>query len=407
MSAPERSEIDLFVGPEALAIDVWETYAIRVSMLEVGLPWTFSFWHSELPRSAWERLIDPVTGLKCGHRVTFAIDGDAVLSGVVETRAVGDDAADRTAPVFVLSGRDDLGAAVTWDADPTLVLRGRTLGDAIGAVYQRLGIVAEIGASVSPGATVGRLRARRARRGRMHARTARNEAVRASHPRIGERAHQVVERMVRQLGYRVWTTPVEGSGHTGVIVDQPRAGGTASHTLRRELTETGRLTDRSNLQCGRETTSIANIPTAITVFADSQRGDNPAQKIAREVTNGFLLTEAALARVDLGAIEQPRYTQSRSASTEAGAQNEAARLCAQSNEGFRRYEGVILGHRLEGKLVTPNQVVLLTDSVVGIAGERWLITEVEYTGSRGEDQRTKLSLVPEGALSVIPEPEPA
>lgn len=405
MTAPQQSDIDLFVGPEALSVDVWASYEIRLSMLEVGLPWTFSFWYSEQTASAWALLLDPVRGIKCGHQVTFAIDGDAVLSGIVETHVPGDSGPGRGPPVFVISGRDALAPAVAGDADPSLTLRGRTLSEAIQAVYQGVGIVADIGGSVDPAATVGRLRARRARRGRMHAAAARNDAVLASQPRIGEKAHQVVERMTRQLGYRVWTTPVEGSGRTGIIVDRPRSGGAPTHTMRREMVG-GRVTDRSVLQWGRQPTSIANIPTTVTVYGDGQRGDHPADQIIREVTNGFLLTDAAAARVDYAAITQPRYLQSRDATTPAGAQNEAARVCAQANEGFRRYEGGILGHRLEGKLVLPNQVVLLTDDLLGITGERWLITEVAYSGTRDADQQTTVTMVPEGALSVIPEPEP-
>ena len=423
MSAPEPSVVELFVGPEAIAVDVWDQYTYRLSMLEVGVAWTFSFPYSESARGAWAVLLDPVRGIKCGHRITLAVDGDAVLSGVVETVAVGDDDPSRNPPVLVISGRDDLGAAVSGDADPTLTLRGRTLGDAVQAVYQGVGIAAEIGASVDPGATVGRLharrasssstptpapsshpqRARRARRGRAHARALRNDAVRASHPRIGERAQQGVQRRVRALGYRVWTTPVEGSGHTGVIVDRPRTGAPVL-SLRRELVD-GRVTDRSNVWAGKRTTSVANVPSAVTVFSDAQRGDSVAQKIAREVTNGFLLTDAAAAEVDFEALTLPRYVQSRNASTEAGAQNEAARLCAEANEGFRRYECTVLGHRLEGRLLLPNLLADVRDDLARVTGT-WLVVSVEGSGSHDGAQRTKLSLVPDGALSVIPEPEP-
>ncbi|MDO9016550.1 MAG: hypothetical protein Q8S73_26565 [Deltaproteobacteria bacterium] len=406
MSAPEKSDVDLYVGPDALAIDVWDRYSVRLSMLEVGLPFLFNFWHSNMGRSAWGLLTGTVGRIKCGHVVTLALDGDAVLSGLVDTLDVGDGDFGRGEPILAISGRDALGPAVSGDADPTLTLEGRRLSDAIAAVYQGVGITPDIGESVDPSAVVSRLRRRAVRRGRAHASTLRNDAVKASHPRVGERAHQVVERMCKQLGYRVWTTPVEGSGRTGVIVDRPRSGGAPSHTLRRELDVSGRVTDRSQIRWGKERTSNAAVPTAVTVFGDKERGDSPAAKVAREVTNGFLLTDAALQRVVIDPPPQPRYLQSRDATTEAGAHNEAARVCAQANEGFRRYDCGVLGHRIEGKLLLPNQVVLLTDDVVGIAGERWLIVDVEYTGDRSQDQRTRLSMVPEGALTIIPETAP-
>lgn len=403
MSAPERSIVELFVGPEAIQVDVWDRYTYRLSMLEVGVAWTFSFPFSEVSRSAWDVLLDPVRGIKCGHRITLAIDGDAVLSGIVESVAAGDDDPNKSPPVLTISGRDALGPAVSWDADPSLTLRGRTFGDAVQAAYQGVGIVADIGASVDPGSTVGRLRARRARSGRMHASTARNEAVRASQPRIGERVQQVVERMARALGYRVWTTPVEGSGMTGVVVDRPRTG-TPTLSLVRERVN-GKITDASNVWAGKRTTSIASVPTSVTVFGDQQRGDSEAQKIAREVTNGFLLTDDAAREVDYEALTQPRYVQSRNASTEAGAQNEAARLCAESNERFRTYDCTVLGHRLGGRLLVPNLLASVRDDIAKVTGA-WLVVSVEGSGSREGAQSTKLSLVPDGALSVIPEAEP-
>ena len=403
MTAPVANVVELFVGPDATLVDVYDRYSYALSMLEVGCAFTFTFWHSDEGHSAWRTLIDPVHGVKCGHRITLAIDGDAVLSGVVETTVIGDDFGGRAEPTFVISGRDDLGAAVSWDADPSLTLKGRTLGDAVQAVYSGVGISAEIGASVDPAATVGALRRGRAHRGRAHQSTLRNEAVRASQPRPGERAHQVVERMVRALGYRVWTTPVEGSGRTGVIIDRPRTAGSRLSLLR-EIVD-GRMTDRSNLRAGRMTTSITNVPTVVTVLADGARGNHPAVQIAREVTNGFLLTEEAMARVDVEALTQPRYAQSRNATTPAGAQNEAARMCATANEGFRRYECTVLGHRLDGRLLLPNLTAIVADDLLGVA-EPMLLVAVEGSGARDGGQVTRLTLLPEGALSVIPEPEP-
>lgn len=403
MSAPEVSVVELFVGPDARVVNVWDQYTYRLSMVEVGVAWTFTFPFSEHAGSAWDDLLDPVTGIKCGHRITLAVDGDAVFSGIAETVKAGDDDPSKSPPVLVISGRDALGPAVSWDALPTLTLRGRAFGDAVQAVYQGVGIVADIGASVDPGATVGRLRGSRARRGRMHARTARNEAVRASHPRIGERAHQVVERMARALGYRVWTTPVEGSGMTGVIVDRPRTGAAQVSLVRERVN--GKITNASNVWAGARTTSIANVPSVITVFSDQQRGDNESDQIAREVTNGHLFTEDAAAEVDFEAVQQPRYVQSRNASTEAGAQNEAARLLAEANEKFRTYDCTVLGHRIGGRLLVPNLLADVRDDIAKVTG-RWLIVSVEGSGSREGAQRTKLSLLPDGALSLIPEPEP-
>lgn len=408
MSAPEASVVELFVGPDALAVDVWDRYSFKLSMLAVGLPFSFTFWHSNLGRSAWGLLTGTTAAIKCGHAVTLAIDGDAVLSGLIDEAPRGDEGWDRSPPTLVISGRDALGPAVTGHADPSLTLRGRRLSDAIAAVYQGVGIVPDIGESVDPEAIVGRLHRRAARRGAAHRATTRAESVKASQPRIGEVAHQVVERMCKQLGYRVWTTPVEGSGRTGVVVDRPRSSGPPSHTLRREFHPSGvGITDRSQIRWGKLHPSTVGVPTTVAVFGDGPRGASAAQKIAREVTNGFLLTDAALRYVVIDPPPQPKYMQSRDATSEAGAHNEAARACAQANEFFLRYRCGVLGHRNEGRLFLPNQIVLLTDDVCGISGERWLITEVEGEGSRESGQRTTLAMVPEGALTIIPETDPS
>ena len=395
---PEPSIVDLFVGPEGLKIDVWDGYAFDLSMLDVGLAWSASFWYSEQARASWQRLIDPERGVKCGHLVTVAIDGDAVLSGLVEVREVGDQEGQE--PVFVISGRDVLGAAAAWDADPTLTLRGRTLDDALAEVYAGVGVVPEVSEHVDPAQRVGRLRTpRRNLRNRAAQRAA---LVRASHPTLGEKVQQVVDRIVRGLGYRVWTAA--GEGRTPVIVDRPRTTGEPLFHLTRTLLN-GRVTEASNVLAGREIVSIRNVPTRVAVFADAPRGDARAAKIAREVTNGFLLTDAAAARVAFDAPERPRYVQSRTATTEAGAHNEAARICAEANERFRTLRYTVLGHRQNGRLWVPNVRVNVRDELVGLDGTM-LLVGVQYTGSREAGPKTHLTLVPDGALSEIPESEP-
>lgn len=391
----EPSIVEVFVGPDAIKIDVWDRYTFDLSMLDVGLAWTLSCWYSDEARASWRLLTDPNRGVKCGELVTVAIDGDAVLSGLVETRAVGDD--EGQAPVFVISGRDVLGAAASWDADPTLTLKGRALEDALTAVYGGVGVVPEVSQHVDPTAHVGRLRTPR-RHVRSRA-ARRRDVVRASHPRVGEKVQQVAERMVRQLGYRLWTAAAEG--RTAVVVDRPASSGAPLFTLLRELVN-GRVTEASNLLAGKEVTSIKEVPSVVTAFADAPRGDSTSAKISREVANGFLLTDAAAARVSLDAPPRPRYLQSRSATTEAGAHNEASRVCAQANERFRVVEYSVPGHRQGGRLWVPNTRVAVRDELVGI-DETMLCVSVRYAGSRTDAQRTQVTLVPEGALSEIPE----
>lgn len=401
-AAPESSVVELFLGPDALLVDVFDRYTADVSMLEVGTAFTFSFWYSDLSREApWRVLVDRERGLKCGHLVTLAIDGDAVLSGIVETRAVGDAKGRDEGPSFTVSGRDLLGGAVSFDADPTLTLPGRQLEDALGVLYSGVGVVPEVSESIPPTARAGSIR--RPRRGAFGRKAKRGDLTRVKHPRVGEKVQQVVERIVRGLGFRVWTTPAEGSGRTAVVVDRPRTTGPVLFRLAR-IIEDGRVTADSNIEGGRETTSIANVPTTVTVYANAPRGDAASAKIARTVENGFLLTPAATARVSDDAPPRPRYVESKQARTVEAAHNEAARICAQANEGFRRAEYTVLGHRKGGKLWLPNNRVAVRDDLLGI-DETMLIVSVTYEGSKQGSQVTRLTLLPEGALSEFPEVE--
>lgn len=400
MSTPVPSEVALHVGPDGLRVDVFDRYSIDLSMLEVGTAFTFSLWYSEQARASWQLLTHPERGLKLGQVVTVTVDGDAVLSGIVEEREVGDGGDGRGTPVFVISGRDELGPASTWHADPALSLAGRALEDALTDLYRGVGIVPEVSESVDAATRVGTLR--QPRRGSRTRRTSRRQLIRMKHPRIGEAVHAVAERIVRALGFRIWTAPGVDTARTSVIIDRPRTSGPVRFSLLREFRD-GRVTHRGNIESGREKSSIRNVPTSVTVLAHAPRGDAQAAMIARTVANQYLLTATAAARVDPNTPPRPRYVESQQARTVAAAQNEAGRICAEANESFRTYEATVLGHRHEGLLWAPNSRVAVRDELAGI-DETMTLVHVSLSGSRAEGQSTSLRLLPEGALTEIPHP---
>jgi prophage tail gpP-like protein len=400
---PRTSIVSVYIGPTGRRVDVWDTIRVDLSMLEVATAWTLSFWWSNVGESAWRELTDPTTGVKCGQRITVTIDGDAVISGLVETMVRGDQ--ENEEPKLVLSGRDELGVAVSADADPTITLRGRTIEDVIAALYDTVGIIADVSESIAQRVYTGRPVPRR---GSWHAHARRTKTTRVSHPQVGEKVHQVVEKVARQLGYRVWTAPGIESGHTAVIVDTPRATGLPTMTLLRELTETGRVSERSNILWGRETTAIADVPTRVTVFADGQRGEKVSEKIAREVTNGTLFSEENAKRIDSNTPERPKYAKSRAASTRAGAENEASRILADANMRLRSYEAGVTGFRYgdAGLLWIPNSRVTVQDEIAGVS-EVMLLVSASFSQSVAGAQTTSLRLLPDGAVSVIPVEEGA
>lgn len=400
MSDPGDHRVELLVGPEGLRVDVWDRYTFDLSMLDVGAAWTLSFWYSDHSRATWQRLLDTETGVRCGQTVTATIDGEAVLTGIVETRDVGDSGDGREPPVITISGRDKLGPATSWDANPALALKDLPLEEALARLYAGVGIVAEISEHVDADQPVGTLRrphvAARARR------ASRRQQLLVSHPKVGEKVQAVVHRIVRGLGLRVWTTPGQDRTRTVVIVDRPRSSGTARFSLLRELRD-GRITDRSNLYAGRERTSIREAPTSMTVFSDGARGDSESEAFARTVSNAALTLPALRARIDPLTAPRPRYVQSDQARTVEGAQAEGARLIAEANESVRAYEGSVLGHRYRGRLWTPNTLCAVRDELLRI-DETMLVTACSFSGGRQQGPRTRLALLPLGALSETPVP---
>ena len=394
---PFASEVSVFIGPEGLRVDVWDTIRVDLSMLEVGTAWTLSFWWSPEGRNAWDVLTDPVTGVKCGQRITVTIDGDAVISGVVETREVGEDKPGDP-PQLVISGRDELGVALSADADPATLLRGRTIEAVLSDLYAQAGVVADIAESIAQRPYQGR---RVQRRGAWHQSARRQKVTRVAHPNIGEKIQQVVDRIVRSLGYRVWVAPGIESGHTAVIVDAPRATGAPTMTLLREVTSTGAIAERSNILRAKESTQIANVPTRVTAYGDSQRGTKAATKFSHTVDNGTLYAEENAKRIDVDLPERPRYVRARSASTVAGAQNEAARVMAEANQTLRTYTASVTGFRQEGLLWIPNSRVAVRDELLHVA-ETMLLVRASFQQSVTGAQTSDLTLLPDGAVTVIP-----
>lgn len=393
-------DVLLFVGPNALQVDVWDRYDITLSMLGVGNPWTFSFWHSDTAHSTWDLLMGP-TGPKVGDLVTMSIDGDTILTGAVEVREVGDASdAGREGVAMVLSGRDLAGPAISFDADPTLSVRGQPLDTTLTRLLAGVGLTVEVSEHVDPVATTGALRVPRT----IHARqTSRRQRLDLAHPHVGEKAWSVVERLVRRLGYRAWVAPGPQSGRCAVVVDVPNTTGALLWDLRRVLQD-GRVTADSNILSGKSRTSIRDVPTTVTVFSDSMRGENASARQARTVVNDRL-TNPAITRGEVAATlgPQPRYVRSETARTDTGAQAEGLRAIVEAMEHFRGYQLTTRGHGQGGVIYAPNTRGTVRDDLAGV-NETMLLTDVTFSGGRSVGQHARLSFVPDGALSTIPVP---
>lgn len=392
MSTKHTVEIWLGSGPTQRRVRVAGQYTFALSFLEAGQAWTITLWRSDRTTdNGWDALTDPDTGVKVGQRMSATVDGDVILSGYIEVHEIGDAAEGHGGVNMVVSGRDLAGAAISFDADPTVALKGRPLDEALQDLFRGVGLTVQVSEHADPEATVPGLRT--PRRGRSRP-TRRAHPVDDAHPKIGERVWSIAERLVRRLGFRLWVAPGSDDRMCALVVDTPRNGGTPLWQFARG--DEGFLT-------GREVTSIRDVPTAATVFAQAPRGEAVAAGLRREVTNGALLTDEILERVELDLPVQPRYVESRTARTDDAARQEAGRVLAEANEKLRVYRTKRQGHGQGGRIFAPNTLATVDDPVCRVRGRR-LVTTVTFHGARDGGQTTELELVPEGTISTEPSP---
>lgn len=393
--------VELTWGSSSYRVDLLDHYDVTLSMLEAGTGVTFTAWGSSADdETAWGLLTDRDFGLKIGDPFWLKIDDVVVFTGRVETLEAGDSNGARGGFDVTFSGRDLSGPAITWDADPTLSLKGATLSEALKLLFDTLGLPVRIGEHADPAASLRGLRPRRNGRFTTHVRT-HSRPVSVNHPNVGERVWQVAERIVRGLGYRLFVAPSDDAT-CNVVVDAPNYGGARLFAFVRELDERGLATAASNILHGREVLNGRDVPTEVTVFAHAPRGDTEGAHLARTVTNGYLLSpEITRGKVSAAMPAQPRYLRSDQAKTDEAARQEASRAIAEAMERFRVYRCTVHGHGQNGHLYAPNLMAHVRDDKLGLR-EDMLLTRCTLSGGRAMGQTTKLELVPDGALSMDP-----
>lgn len=393
-------DVALFTGTAGMRLDTWDRYDVVQDMLQAGSPWAFSLYKSSAAQSAWEELR---AGLVLGDLLSFSIDGAVQMNGRLEqirqrvSRAEGSGLA--------ISGRDLAGLALSWDADPTVRLKGLPLGECLAALFRPLGILPQIGAGVDDAREVQNGTRRGAR-----ASTAAHprHVVDYAHPRPGEKVWQVAEAICRRLGYLLWVAPSEGRT-LAVIVGTPAYNDPPRYALRRVFDGAGNVTDDSNILDSDHDVNLRDVPTDVTVYTGSARGDAVSARSAAALANGFLLDPANTGGYALDAlVQQPRHVHAQRARDLAGGQREAQRILADANAKLRTYTCTAQGHGqvIEGEtlLYAVNSMATVQDDETRIR-EDMLITRVQFSGSRsGSDgTRTHLTLSPKGAIFLTPE----
>lgn len=393
--------VSLTLANGATEIDAWDRYTVSLSMLRAAQPWTFSVWRSAARQTTWSML---ASRARLFDRVTLRIDGHPQLSGRLESferHAEG-----HAECLAVLSGRDLAGAAQSWDADPTINLRGVTLEDALSALFTPLSLTL----TITPAAAAAEVQGAR-RPGARGAGTARRRRpIDIAHPRPGEKVWQVAESIVRRAGYLLWCAPRE-DGSIGIVVDAPNYDQQPLYTLERRLSAQG--VGSGNILGGSEQISVQEVPTDVTVYTGSLRGAAVSARSRAVVQNSGLYTAAITRGFALDTLmPQPRHVRSERARTLAAAQREGERVIAEGMQNFRRYTCTVQGHgqdvQGQARLYAVNTIAhvrddLMIDSHGRPLDEDMLITDVVFEGTRAEGTRTRLTLVPKHSIVVTPD----
>jgi prophage tail gpP-like protein len=417
----------------------FDRYNVKVDMLDLGNPFTFSLWYSSNSESAWASLVREV---KLGGDIVFTIDDAPQLRGRIETLSVR--VSRKAGACIVISGRDLAGPAISWDADPRTVLRGRTLDDCMQALFAPLGVQVITGTGADAEREVRSLR-RAGAHGSTSAWRRRTNHVDLTRCKPGEKVMDTALGIVKRLGYMMWVSPT-ADGTLALVVDTPNYAQSAAFRFTRQVRD-GRVTADSDIVESDYHAQIRTVPTVVTAYGRSPRGNvlptrhrsqrmgipdfllYDSQGIARERTpteepGGVLFTPidatppSDATRMPFNNDElhrypfvenplptQPLHLHSERARSAATGAQEAKRTLAKAMQDFRAVEITVRGHgrevNNERRLFAPNTMCHVRDALTSM-DEDMLITGVEFMCSRASGQETKLTLGTKGAISLDP-----
>ena len=253
---------------------------------------------------------------------------------------------------------------------------------------------------------------------RARLRAARNKSVIVdeAHPKPGERVWHFAEAIVCRLGMRLWVAPDAANGVT-VVADRPGDSQEPTFAFNRVLTDGVNTSPSNNVLKGKESISIRGVPTSVSVYTNTSRGDTTAgrsraivqnTRLADDVvTRGFVLRPTPL---------QPRYIRSERSRVPQRSEQEGERIITDAMASFRTYTATVRGHgqRVDGvdRLFAINTTARVVDSVCSdpdgnALDEVMLMTRVEFrrarvAGTGGSGTQTTVNLVPLGAIDLTP-----
>jgi prophage tail gpP-like protein len=448
MQQPYAHRTALILERTQRVLPNFDRYNVKLDMLDLGNPFTFSLWYSTNAQSAWAAIVREV---KLGGRVVFTIDDAPQVVGRIETLSVRVNR--KMGAQIVISGRDLAGTAISWDADPRINMRNATLDAVIRAAFEPLGVPFILGDGAGHARDV-QSGKRPGARGAAAFWTPRTQMVDRAKVRAGEKAMDFVLRIVRSLGYMAWMAPT-ADGSMAMILDAPDYDQRPTFQFRRNITN-GRASADSNIIDSDYHAQIRSIPTVVTAYGRAERGDRlptrhrtsvrpdglpdlllydslgvtrefnvhpegdreyvtfdpvagggsgvrPQSTVTRVPYTNDALTKYPFVEQPLP--NQPVHLHSARARTLAHGEQEARRTLAHAMKDFRSVDITVAGHGqlVEGQRRTYASNIMgnVSDNLLDM-DEDLLLTGVEFVGSRDEKE-TKLTLGTKGAIPLVPE----
>lgn len=408
---PYQHAVELMLATDGLTVDVWDEYVVTLDMLQAGNPWTFAFWRSDPVtgqttgdrRTTWDLLRRTA---KLGDDVILMIDDATQLNGRIETMNAG---GGRGGITLVIGGRDLAGPAMDCDVDPTLTIKNMAFGEALPQVFGTMGLRARV---VDSAANIAVTSHEAPGPRRTNRRASRRTVVDIAHPKPGERVWNFAESMAKRIGYLLWVAPDAERG-LAIIADVPNDQATPSYVLfRREIANAGASEYAGNILSGNEKLNLRGVPTVITTYSGTDRGNNTSAR-TREVTTNVGVLDPQITR---GLVldpppPQPKHVRSTRARSPQRASQEASNSILEGMRSFRTYECTVRGHgqTVDGarRLYALNTVARVRDDVcIDAQGrpldEDMLIVRIEFRGSRQSGTTTTLTLVPRGSMVLVP-----
>jgi prophage tail gpP-like protein len=387
-------KVELKLASTGTILDNWAKYSIVQDMLQPGSPFTFSLFRSDVANATWERVNDEV---KAFDSVILSIDDTTQINGIIERVNPRRDRGGGCS--IIISGTDISGRLQKFDASPNVSLRTATLYDAIANVLEPFGI-SGTQFHVGDARTVRAIQTGEANGPRAITYVTRNQRVDAVHPRVGEKAWSVIQRLAAKAGFWAWVAP-DPAGNLVLVIDNPIETGDPVFFFEYAEDSPHRATEATDLLESERVIDVSQTPTDVFAVGRTARGDSsPSRSQVRQIGR------FAEQWVSDNRPIQPLYIQPRCARTPATITKYAERMVRECMISHDYLMGLVQGHGQtvdgEPRIYAVNTMASWRDTIAKFEDDV-VITRCEFDGgTRTKGRTTRLRAHPRGALNLTP-----